>query len=153
MKRLLALLLPTAALVAGCGGTGDCGQNQPGPTGTACSSSAVEVATPTTANCTLAASSCATVEVTLCSKCTDSTPSCQAEFLTDHFEFAPTVFQCQENAGCAVNGCNFTLRTATCKVTVPSTPGTYPVVVQGSNTISNGPTITVTSGSGGGCTL
>ena len=110
MKRLLAYALLPAALaaVAGCGGT-------------ACTSNA---ATPQNKGglptCTLAAGTTATIDIALCGKCTDSAPSCQAEFVNGQLQVGPTVQQCQEQAGCPIAaGCAFTPPHATCTVAVP----------------------------------
>jgi hypothetical protein len=140
MKRLLAFALLPAALaaVAGCGGT-------------ACTSSPAPLSQSNNTNCTLAAGSTATVSVGLCGKCTDSAPSCQAEFVNGQLEVAPTVQQCQESAGCGVvAGCATTQPRATCTVTIPaSAPAQVPIVIVGDSTLNGQLTI----GQGTSCSL
>ena len=128
MKRVMIVVLPAALLaLVGCGGD-------------TCTSSPAALAVNSNESCTLSPGSTATVSVQLCSKCSDSTPSCQAEFLPagnpDHLEIAPVVQQCQANAGCAVNGCNVSLPTATCSVAVPAgLSGSMPIQVVGETTV------------------
>jgi hypothetical protein len=142
MKRLaLAICLAPTLLLAACGGT-------------ACSSAP---ATPqsTSPNCTAAAGQPVTVNVLLCGKCTDSSPSCQAEFLSDsqgqRVEVQPTVEQCQEQASCGPgSSCDISSPTASCTVTIPSgTTGSVQLVLVG-NTTSTG---TLTIGQGMTCNL
>ncbi len=142
MKKLLSVAILAVAALAGCG------------TDT-CTSSA---ATPQNAQggtvCSLAAASNATISVRLCAKCGDSSPSCQAEFVNGHFEVAPTIQQCQADAGCAVPGCNAQVPTATCTLTLPASAtagSTYDLYVVGDtgavpNTLNVG-------GSGTSCVL
>jgi len=139
MKRLLAYaLLPSAlAALAGCGGT-------------ACSSNAAAVVT-TNPQCTVGAGSTTTFAVQLCAKCSDSSPSCQAEFTGGRVEVSPTIQQCQENAGCAINGCNASIPTATCTLNATLTPGSYELDVVGETT-PRGTLIVAQSGSSS-CTL
>ncbi len=130
MKLLLALASSAAVLVlSGCGGD-------------TCTSAPATLAVRNSA-CTLAPGSTATISVGLCGKCSDSSPSCQAEFLNaqggttnpDHLEVAPTVQQCQANAGCAISGCNISVPTATCQVAVPAgLTGDMPIQVIGETT-------------------
>ena len=137
MNRLvLAVALAPTLLLAACGGT-------------ACTSSSAATQT-TTPNCTVAAGQQITVNVALCGKCTDSAPSCQAEWLGDRLEVAPTVQQCQEQAGCNPSGgCDINAR-ATCTVTIPAgTTGAPPIVLAGENTYTG----TLTIGSGTTCNL
>lgn len=140
MKRLLAYaLLPTAlAALAGCGGT-------------ACTSSPAPLSVSPNPSCTLAAGSTATVSVGLCGKCTDTAPSCQAEFVNNQLEVAPTVQQCQESAGCGVtSACATTQPRATCSVTIPaSATGQVPIVIIGDSTVQGQLNI----GSGSSCNL
>jgi hypothetical protein len=140
MKRLLAYaLLPTAlAALAGCGGT-------------ACTSSPAPLSQSGNSNCTLAAGSTATVSVGLCGKCSDTSPSCQAEFVNGQLEVAPTVEQCQESAGCGVtSGCAVSQPRATCTVTIPATAsGQVPIVIVGDSTVNGQLNI----GSGTSCNL
>ena len=134
MKRLLAYaLLPTAlATLAGCGGT-------------ACTSSAAQ-ATTTSPTCTVSSGSSTTFAVPLCAKCSDSSPACQAELRPgNRVEISPTVQQCQENAGCAIAGCNAQVPTATCVLSASLSPGSYELDVIGETTVTG--TLTV-SGSG-----
>jgi len=144
MKRLLAYALLPAALaaLAGCGGT-------------ACTSSPAPLAQSSNTSCSLAAGSTATVSVGLCGKCTDTSPSCQAEFRTDasgtRLEVSPTVQQCQESAGCGVtSACATSQPRATCNVTIPaSASGTVSIVIIGDSTVNGQLTI----GSGTSCSL
>ena len=140
MKRLLAYaLFPTAlAALAGCGGT-------------ACTSSPAPLSVSANPSCTLAAGSTATVSVPLCGKCTDTSPSCQAEFVNGGLEVAPTVQQCQETAGCGpTSACLSAQPRATCTVTIPaSASGQVPIVILGDTTVNGSLTI----GSGTSCNL
>jgi hypothetical protein len=140
MKRLLAYaLLPTAlAALAGCGGT-------------ACTSNAAQAAT-ASPNCTVAPGSTTTFTVQLCAKCSDSSPSCQAELRPgNRVEISPTVEQCQENAGCAVNGCNAQVPTATCTLNASLSPGPYELDVIGESTVTG--TLTVAGSGSSNCQL
>src|SRR5689334_8086213 len=130
MKRFLALTLaPALVALAGCG------------TDT-CSSSPATPKNSSVAACNLGPGQ-ATVNVELCSKCSESTPSCQAEpvncggpdFSNCHFEVSPTVQICQANAGCAISGCNVSVPTASCTLTVPANvpPGAYDLQLIGDN--------------------
>ena len=121
MKRLiLALALAPAALLAACGGT-------------ACSSSPATPQNTGGTSCTVAAGQTITVNVSLCGKCTDSSPSCQAEFVGSELQVAPAVQQCQEQAGCNIAaGCDFPPPVASCTVAVPTgTPSGTPIVITG----------------------
>lgn len=138
MNRLvLACALAPTLLLAACGGT-------------ACQSSP---ATPqnTSPSCSLAAGQPVTIDVALCGKCTDSSPSCQAEWLGDHLEVAPTVEQCQEQAGCDIAAsCDFPPPHATCTVTIPAgTTGSAPLVLLADQQYEG----TVNIGSGTTCNL
>jgi curli biogenesis system outer membrane secretion channel CsgG len=139
MKRLLVVALPAAlALLTGCGGT-------------ACTSTPAPLAQSSNTSCTLAAGSTATIDVTLCGKCTDSGWSCQAEFVNNQLEVAPTAQQCQESAGCGVAAsCAVTQPHATCTVTIPATAsGTVPIVIIGDSQVNGQLTI----GQGTSCSL
>lgn len=140
MKRLLAFaLLPAAlALLTGCGGT-------------ACTSNAAQVNT-TSPQCTVGAGSSTSFSVSLCAKCTDSSPSCQAELVGGQVQLAPSVQQCQENAGCAIAGCNAPAPTATCTLNASLTPGSYVMLVGSGDTTVNG-TLTVAPSGPSSCTL
>ena len=143
MKRLLALAPAALLVLAGCG------------TDT-CSSSAAHVAAADSGarpTCTLAPGSTATINVTLCTKCTDSSPGCQAEFRTDTntLEVAPFVQQCQANLGCNINGCNAAAQQASCQVTIPAgASGTASIALAGDTQPILG---TLTLGSGTSCSL
>jgi hypothetical protein len=143
MKRLLALV--PAVLLAACGGD-TCNSNP----ATVDTSGGVK-------SCSLSPGATATVTVTLCAKCSDSQPSCVAEFLPannpNHLEVAPTVQQCQENAACAQTGCNINAHSATCTVNVPPTlaGGSYTINIVG-DTLVNG-TLTVGASGGSSCVL
>jgi hypothetical protein len=140
MKRILALVPAAVLVLAGCSGD-TCSSNAP----------ALQNASGGK-TCTVSAGQQVTFTVAICAKCSDSSPSCQAEFLTDHFEVSPAVQQCQANSGCAVNGCNINVQSASCTVTVPTTlSGTYPVNVVGENAAIA--TSSVTIGSGTSCSL
>jgi len=148
MKRLLAAaVVPALVALAGCRAD-------------TCTSSAATLKNTSAPACSLAPGT-ATVSVELCSKCSDSTPSCQAgaincsgnNFTSCSFEVSPSVQQCQQNAGCAINGCNVSVPTATCPLTVPANvpPGDYPLVVVGDGGSITG-TLTV-GGSNTTCAL
>jgi hypothetical protein len=140
MKRFLATILPALVGLAGCGAGSD-----------TCTSSPAQVATASGASCSLAPGASATINVTLCAKCSDSNPSCQAEIRNGTLELAPAVQQCQANAGCAVSGCNLNTGHAACQVTLPNTPGTLlPVQIVGDNQV---PATIDLSGSSTSCTL
>ncbi|WP_176067731.1 hypothetical protein [Anaeromyxobacter diazotrophicus] len=139
MKRLLLVLaLAPVALLAACGGT-------------ACTSTAATPQNTGSPSCNLAAGQTVTVSVALCGKCTDTSPSCQAEFVNNEVEIAPTVQQCQEQAGCNIAaGCDVTSPHATCSLTIPAgTTGSVPLRLIADNTYSG----TVTIGSGTSCSL
>jgi len=140
MKRILALL-PVAALagfsLSGCGAAG-------------CSSSPATIGTPSGATCSVAAGSTITFNVTICSKCTDTSPGCQAEFLTDHIELQPTVQQCTDQSGCSTQGCS-TNPTVACNVSnIPANAVGYPIQIVGDTTVQA--TLTF-AGTGSSCTL
>jgi hypothetical protein len=84
-----------------------------------CTSAVATLAT-SGGTCTVAAGATVTIQVPICSKCTDSNPSCQSEFVHDHVELAPVVQQCQADAGCSVNGCNINVPTVPCTVALPA---------------------------------
>src|SRR3990172_4494826 len=104
MKRLLAVVPAVVLVLAGCGDT--------------CSSDAGRLQDAAPATCSLAPGANATITVAVCGGCNDSGASCQAEFVGSDLEVAPTVQQCQGDAGCAVSGC--VDLTATCTVAVPA---------------------------------
>jgi hypothetical protein len=141
MKRALAVAIVAVAVLAGCG------------TDT-CSSNPAKVNF-TTASCSLAAGQTATVQLSLCSRCNDSSPSCQAEYISDssgqRFEVQPTVQQCQDQSGCAASGCNSTVPTVTCSLAIPAgLSGNFPLVVAGENIVQGSMQV----GSGGSsCSL
>ncbi len=139
MKRLLALLPAAVLLLAGCGGD-------------TCTSAAAPLKN-NSASCSLAPGAAATITVELCGKCTDSGAGCQAEVTNNRLEVAPTVQQCQASSGCAINGCNVSVPTASCQVTLPASlvPGSYELDVVGETTVQG--TLTVQSGAGSSCTL
>lgn len=141
MKRVLAFALPAAILaLTGCGGD-------------TCTSNPAALAVQAN-ECTLAPGSTATINVRLCGKCSDSAPSCQAEFLPeanpDHLEVQPVVQQCQASASCAETGCNISVPTASCPVTVPpGLTGSMPIQIVGDSIVG----ATLNFGSGSTCTL
>jgi hypothetical protein len=114
MKRILALA-PTALLLAACGDT--------------CSSAAAPVQS-VPSSCSVAAGASSTIQVQLCPHCTDSAPSCQAEFRNGQIEVAPTFQQCKEQSGCPVDpSCGIQNNTASCSVSVPSSAsGAIPII-------------------------
>lgn len=142
MRKLLGFAIAAVAVLAGCG------------TDTCSSGAATPQDTTGGTNCAVAPVGAATINVRLCSKCNDSSPSCQAEFVNGRFEVAPVVQQCQADSGCAIAGCNYAVPTATCTVTLPASAtsgSSYDLVVVGEgppvyNTLSVG-------GSGTSCTL
>ncbi len=141
MNRLLALIPAAVLLLAGCGGD-------------TCTSAAAPLKNTSGESCTLTPGATATIQVELCGKCSDSGGGCQAEFLPasnpDHLEVAPTVQQCQANAGCAISGCNISVPTATCQVAVPAgLTGDMPIQVVGETTATG----QLNFGSGTSCTL
>ncbi len=136
MKRLLALVPVAVLVLAGCAGD-------------TCTSSAAHP-TATNPTCSLTPGSTATISVALCAKCTDTSPSCQAEFVGGGLEVAPVVQQCQEQANCNVTGCNVSVPTASCSVSVPaSASGSMPLTIVGDTTVTG----TVTFGGGSSCSL
>lgn len=138
MKRALTVAVLAVAVLAGCG------------TDT-CTSSAAQLSPSVGTSCTLSAGTSATINVSLCSRCNDSAPGCQAEFVGGRFEVAPTVQQCVDQSGCASSGCNASVRTAACGLVVPTgLSGSYPMVLIGDATPVNG---TLTIGSGSSCSL
>jgi hypothetical protein len=132
MKRLLALAPAALVVLAGCGAD-------------TCTSKAAQVQQ--IAPCSVAPGSTVAVPVQLCGQCTDSAPSCQAEFLNGEFQFAPAFQECQEQRGCAIQpGCANS--PVTCTITAPTAPGSYPVI--DASTTQQVGTITVAAG-GTGC--
>ncbi len=139
MNRALVLSVAALAVLAGCG------------TDT-CTSSAASLSPTVGTSCALAAGTTATVNVSLCSRCNDSSPTCQAEFVSGYFQIAPAVQQCQDQSGCASSGCNAAVRTVSCALAVPAgISGSYPMVLIGDAGTVNG-TMTV-GGSGTSCSL
>jgi hypothetical protein len=135
MKRILAVVPCAVLFLAGCGDS--------------CTSTPADVQQ-LPATCTLPAGVSATIDVQLCAKCTDSTPLCQAEFLNNEFELAPTLQQCQANAGCGItNACDIDNSRVSCTVTTPTTPGSYTIVT--ANQVRG--TVQVTSGGTVSCSL
>jgi len=145
MKRILTLLMATlgcSLALAGCGGT-------------ACSSGAAQLSNGTASpSCSLQPGATATITVQLCQRCTDSSPSCQAEFVNGQLEIAPSIQQCAEQAGCAISGCNLN-PSVDCVVAVPATLSSEPLVIVASDSQGSPVTLTgtVSSGSGTTCTL
>jgi hypothetical protein len=140
MKRLL-VLAPAALLLAACGAD-------------TCNSSAATPQNASTApSCTLPAGQQVTINVALCSKCQDSSPSCQAGFDGTEVTVSPAVQQCQADQGCAVNGCNVSVPTASCTLTIPTTAGSsVPLRVVG-DTLGPVGTITISPGASTTCSL
>ena len=139
MKRLLTVA-SFVAVLAGCGGD-------------TCTSDAAQLAS-NNASCSLAPGTSAIVRVAVIAKCSDTNPTCQAEFLNNSFEVAPSVQQCQGNVGCTVPGSTIS---AECAVTIPAgTPaGNYPLTIIGADS-SGGQLLvpgTLTVGSGTTCAL
>jgi hypothetical protein len=132
MKRLLALAPAALVVLAGCGAD-------------TCSSKPAQVAQ--IAPCSVAPGATVAVPVQLCGHCTDSSPTCQAEFLNNQFEFAPVFQECQEQRGCPVDPACANAP-VTCTVTAPTTPGSYPVI--DASTTQQVGTIDVAAG-GTGC--
>ncbi len=93
--------------------------------------------------CSLAPVSNATVQVGLCGRCQDSSPSCDAEFRDGILDVGTTVQQCQADSGCATQGCNSNVRVATCTVRWTQTPsaGVYTLSVVGDTQVSGTVTI------------
>jgi hypothetical protein len=131
MKPLFALASAAALALAGCGAD-------------TCTSKPAQVAQ--IASCSVAPGATVSVPVQLCGQCTDSSPTCQAEFLSGEFQFAPAFQECQEQRGCPVQpGCaNLSV---TCTITAPSTPGSYSVI--DASTTQQVGTITVAAGATG----
>jgi hypothetical protein len=113
LKRLLIVLsLPIGAfLLSRCGET--------------CSSEAADVEN--LPQCTLAADSEVTIELTLCAKCTQSSPSCVAEVVGDRIELAPTYQACEADKDCSANACE--QRKVICAFQAPAA-GSYTLVSQ-----------------------
>lgn len=97
--------------------------------------------------CTVNAGSTVTIQVATCGKCTDSSPSCQAEVVNGQLEVAPVVQQCAANASCGVaDSCAIAPPTATCSVVAPGTPGQIPIVV-GAGQVHNTLNVVASGGS------
>jgi hypothetical protein len=139
MNRL-ALISAALLVLAACGAASDtCTSNEATPQNTNPGGS-----------CTVAAGQPVTINVQLCAKCSDSAPGCQAEFVNGGVEVAPTVQQCQADLGCAVNGCNLGVPTASCSLTIPAgTTGQIPLHIVASPVVE----ATINIGSGTSCTL
>ncbi len=141
MKRILTIAIPAALLaLAGCGGD-------------TCSSADAPLQNATGGRtCTLTAGAVATIQVALCGKCTDSSPSCQAEFTVNGLEVAPVVQQCQASASCGTSAqCALQSPVATCQVVVPSSPGQVNIIVGAAQVRDN--LNIVSSGGDPSCTL
>lgn len=134
MKRLLACVLPAVLVAAGCGGD-TCTSQEATPTNTRA---------PT---CSLTPGTTATIDVSICAKCTDTNASAQCEFVNGELEVAPTVQQCAAEAGCGISGCATPAAVATCTVAVPQQTGEIPLRLSGA------PVGTFTFGSGASCAL
>ncbi len=139
LPRLFAVVPAAALLLAGCGAD-------------TCTSAPAPLKNSSASPCTLAPGSSATVQVQLCGKCGDSSPSCNAEFVNGRLEVAPVVQQCANEAGCATSGCKIDVPSATCQISgVPSQAGSYPLLLVGDNQVSG--TVTVQPGGSSSCTL
>ena len=143
MKRSLAAVPCAVLLLAGCG-TGDTCQTNPA----ALRNQAAGCSSP------LAAGQQVTFNVALNCNCTESSPSCQAEFVNGGIEVAPVFQQCQADAACGgTPGCAITQPTATCSVTLPaSVSGQVQLTVIGAANPVQG-TVTVASGGATSCNL
>ncbi len=139
MKKLLCLAIPVLAVLAGCG------------TDT-CTSSDAKIRDGIATSCALAPASGATVQVGICGRCNDSSPSCDAEFRNGTLDIGTAVQQCQASSDCSTSGCSAAVQTVTCAVKWTDTPapGQYPIVIVGEQGLVNG---TVSIGSGSSCQL
>ena len=143
MKRILSAALVAAATslaLSGCGAAG-------------CSSSPADIQ-PQNSTCSVApGTTTATINVTICQKCTDTSPGCQAEFVSGTgLELGPTVQQCSDQSGCPTGGCNSASPTVACTVTFPSSSASYPIVIVGDTSTPSSATLTF-DGSSSSCTL
>ncbi len=138
MKKLsLALFTLAVAALAGCGASG-------------CTSSEIAAANPG-GSCALKPGSDVQVTVAVNCKCTDTSASCQAEWVGDRFEVAPAVQQCSEQQQCDTQGCEISGRTATCVATIPADvqPGNYDIFI---NAARSG-TVTISGNGTSSCAL
>ena len=145
-NRSLAAVAFAAAVVAGCGADSKSCSTDPSGTRLAAGKAV--------ADCAVAPGGTVTLPVRLCPSCSQSSPSCTAEFRDGEIEIDPLLRVCQEDAGCADDrACESdpSKNQTNCTVTIPSgtAPGSYPVL------LSNGATrvATVNVGSTSGCSF
>jgi hypothetical protein len=134
------IVLATASLgvvaLAGCGDT--CG-SKPAAVDTSGTGSAA-----TLVGCS---GGTAQIQVQLCPECTDSSPSCQAEFVGNRIEVAPAFQTCQSQSGCTpTGGCGVTSNTVVCSAALTQS-GNFAVVDAANNQLG---TLTV---NGTSCTF
>ena len=142
-KLALALAVPSLLVIAACGADTK-----------SCSTAPAKVAaSDPVASCTAAAGSTVNIPVRLCAGCSDSSPSCNAEFRNGTIEIDPIFRQCTEDQGCPVTGSCSTdpsVNETTCSVAIPSgTSGSIPVFLASTATRVS----TVTVGSSSGCSF
>ena len=124
-KLALMLSLPVGAFyLARCGDT--------------CSSKAADVdALPS--NCTLQEGADVTVELTLCAKCSESSPTCVAEVRDQDIELDASFQECDSQKDCSANACEG--KKVTCSFKAPAA-GTYNLVAHKAGSTIN-QTVTV----------
>jgi hypothetical protein len=114
MKKLVGTIAVALFALAGCGGD-------------TCSSQDAKV-TPQGGSCTLAANAPATINVRICPQCTDTSPSCQSEVVSQGgvtvIEIAPVVQQCQASQGCDITQ-QCQISPLACPLSAALPPGTY----------------------------
>lgn len=142
-KLALAVAVPALLVIAACGADTK-----------SCSTAAAKVAEGNpVGSCTAAAGSTVNIPVRLCAGCSDSSPSCNAEFRNGAIEIDPIFRQCTEDQGCPVTGsCSNdpSVNQTTCSVTIPSgASGSIPVFLASTATQVS----TVTVGSSSGCSF
>lgn len=145
MKKLVALASTAAAIaLVGCGAD----------TKSCSTSPATLAAGSPVQRCSVAPGGTANIQVQLCPKCTDSSPSCIAEFRNNAIEIDPIFRECQEDRSCPIGGSCETDPSKTrvfCSVTIPAgtASGTYDVILASTATSVS----SVTVGASGGCTF
>jgi hypothetical protein len=122
MKRLLVAAVAAVALVvAGCGADSK-----------SCTTSSAQLAAGSAVqSCTVPAGGTANIQVRLCPRCSDSSPSCVTEFRNNAIEIDPILRECEEDRGCPIgDACENdpAKNRVTCTVAIPSSAsGTIPV--------------------------
>jgi hypothetical protein len=138
MTRPLAPAALLALTLAACGGD-------------TCSTAAAQV-NPVGAGCTLAPNTTVTINVRLCPKCTDTSPTCQGEVVGTDIQIAPVVNQCAANQGCDITqACQ--IAPVPCPVNAALAAGSYTATYETAGGGLASTPVTVQAGGSTSCTL